>query len=131
MEYLQKSIVLSAFFPSSINSLDKFLKVIKLVKKYNLSLIEFYYEGSRKDMIKETLEKDKLKTVYLGAIASKREGLNLSSLNEVLRERTVEKKTKPVTPKNLCRNLTGFSMTVIITIIKRIRKILIINLTEK
>ena len=91
MEYLQKSIVLSAFFPGSINSLDKFLKAIKLVKKYNLSLIEFYYEGIRKDMIKETIEKGMLKTVYLGAIASKREGLNLSSLNEVLRKRTVEK----------------------------------------
>jgi len=90
MEYLQKSIVLSAFFPGSINSLDKFLKAIKLVKKYNLSLIEFYYEGSRKDIIKKALEKGKIKTVYLGAIASKRKGLNLSSSNEVLRERTVE-----------------------------------------
>ena len=90
MEYLQKSIVLSAFFPSSINLLNKFLKAIKLVKKYNLSLIEFYYEGSRKDIIKEALEKGKLKTIYLGAMASKRKGLNLSSLNEVLRKRTVE-----------------------------------------
>ncbi len=87
---MQKSIVLSTFFPGSINSLDKFLKAIELVKKYNLSLIEFYYEGSRKDMIKEALEKGKLKTVYLGAMASKRKGLNPSSLNEVLRERTVE-----------------------------------------
>lgn len=87
---MQKSIVLSAFFPSSINSLDEFLKAIKLVKKYNLSLIEFYYEGNRKDMIKEALEKDKLKTIYLGAMASKRKSLNLSSLNEGLRKRTVE-----------------------------------------
>lgn len=90
MEYLQKSIVLSAFFPSSINSLDKFLGAIKLVKKYNLSLIEFYYEGSRKDIVKEVLEKGKIKTAYLGAMASKRKGLNLSSLNEALRKRTVE-----------------------------------------
>ena len=80
MEYLQKSIVLSAFFPSSINSLEKFLRAIKLIKKYNLSLIEFYYRGSRKDMIKETLEKGKIKTAYLGVMASKRKGLNLSSL---------------------------------------------------
>lgn len=90
MQYLQKSIVLSAFFPSSINLLNKFIKAIKLVKKYNLSLVEFYYEGNRKDIIKETIEKSKLKTIYLGAMASKRKGLNLSSLNEALRKRTVE-----------------------------------------
>ncbi|GAA0180982.1 hypothetical protein SH2C18_35810 [Clostridium sediminicola] len=85
-----KSIVLPAFFPSSKNSADGFIGALKIIKGYDIDLIEFYYGGDNKQIVKEEIEKNNLQSIYLGAIATKTQKLNLSSLDESLRRKSVE-----------------------------------------
>ena len=75
-----KSIVIPAFFPNSISSYKKLLDPLELVKKYNMEVVEFYYEGNMKHKIKDKLEILDIKVIYLGAISAKIKNLDLSSL---------------------------------------------------
>lgn len=88
---MNKSIVFPAFFPNSINSLEGFEQAVNLIKDYDISVIEFYYEGNQRERIKQILAENKYKSVFLGAILSKREHLNLSSLDERTRREAIEK----------------------------------------
>ena len=87
---MNKSVILPAFFKDTIKNIDSFIEAINLVRKYSISIVEFYYEGNEKERIKEVLEKNNLKRIYLGGMAAKIKRLNLSSLNEYLREKSIE-----------------------------------------
>lgn len=86
----EKSIVLPAFFPNSMENTQHFLNVIKIISDYGISFVEFYYKGNKKEIIREYLMKYNVKSIYLGAMAAKQKGLNLSSQKEELREKAVQ-----------------------------------------
>lgn len=85
-----KSIVLPAFFPSSKSSSDEFIGALKVINGYDIDIIEFYYEGDNKQIVKQEIENNNLQSIYLGAIATKTQKLNLSSLDESLRRKSIE-----------------------------------------
>jgi len=89
-EKFEKSIVLPAFFPISMDNAPHFLEVIKTLKNYNIHFIEFYYKGNDRKTIQEYLTSYNIKSIYLGAMATKQKNLNLSSLNQELREESVQ-----------------------------------------
>ncbi len=89
-EKFEKSIVLPAFFPSSMERAPHFLEAIKTLKNYNIHFIEFYYKGNDRKTIQEYLTSYNIKIIYLGAMAAKQKNLNLSSLNLELREESVQ-----------------------------------------
>ena len=89
-EKFEKSIVLPAFFPSSMERAPHFLEAIKTLKNYNIHFIEFYYKGNDRKTIQEYLTSYNIKNIYLGAMAAKQKNLNLSSLNQELREESVQ-----------------------------------------
>jgi len=90
----KKSIVLPAFFPTSMENAQHFLNAIKTLKNYDICSIEFYYKGNDRKAIKEYLISHDLKSIYLGAMAVKQKNLNLSSLNKELREESVQEMKK-------------------------------------
>jgi len=90
----ERSIILPAFFPSSMENAQHFLKAIKTLKKYDICFIEFYYKGNDKKIIKEYLIRHDIKNIYLGAMAAKQKNLNLSSLNKELREKSIQEMKK-------------------------------------
>ena len=90
----KKSIVLPAFFPSSMENTQHFLNVIKTLKNYDICSIEFYYKGNDKKIIKEYLNSHDINNIYLGAMAAKQKNLNLSSPNKELREESVQEMKK-------------------------------------
>ena len=90
----EKSIVLPAFFPSSMDNTQHFLNTIKILKNYNICSIEFYYKGNGRKKIKEYLSSHDIKSIYLGAMVAKQRNLNLSSLNNELREESVQEMKK-------------------------------------
>ncbi|MHA1747282.1 MAG: hypothetical protein ACTSYF_01400 [Promethearchaeota archaeon] len=51
----EKSIVLPAFFPSSMGNTQHFLNTIKILKNYDICPIEFYYKGNDRKKIKKYL----------------------------------------------------------------------------
>lgn len=85
-----RSIILPMFFPRSMSKYSGFLDALGVIQKNNISMIEFYYQGNNKEVIKKELEKNNFKTIYLGAIAAKTKKLNLSSLDEDLRNKSIE-----------------------------------------
>jgi len=85
----KKSIVLPAFFPSSMENTQHFLNTIKTLKNYDICSIEFYYKGNDRKTIKEYLISHDIKSIYLGAMAAKQKNLNLSSPDKELREESV------------------------------------------
>ncbi len=89
-EKFEKSIVLPAFFPISMDNAPNFLEVIKTLKNYNIHFIEFYYKGNNRKAIQEYLTSYNIKSIYLGAMAAKQKNLSLSSLNRELREESVQ-----------------------------------------
>lgn len=90
MNFLNKSIVLPAFFPNSMENTQHFLNVIRTIRNYDICTIEFYYKGTDKQRIKEYLIDHDIKSIYLGAMAAKQKNLNLSSLNKELREESIQ-----------------------------------------
>jgi len=90
----KKSIVLPAFFPSSMENAQHFLNAIKTLKNYDICSIEFYYKGNDRKTIKEYLISHDIKNIYLGAMAAKQKNLNLSSPNKELREESVQEMKK-------------------------------------
>jgi len=90
----EKSIVLPAFFPNSMENTQHFLNVIKIISNYGISFVEFYYKGNKKEVIREYLVKYNIKSIYLGAMAAKQKGLNLSSQKEKLRGKAVQELKK-------------------------------------
>jgi len=90
----KKSIVLPAFFPSSMENAQHFLNAIRALKNYDIDSIEFYYKGNDRKTIKEYLIFHNIKTIYLGAMAAKQKNLNLSSTNKELREESVQEMKK-------------------------------------
>ena len=90
----KKSIVLPAFFPSSMENAQHFLNAIKTIKNYDICFIEFYYKGNERKIIKEYLISHDIKSIYLGAMAAKQKNLNLSSQNKELREESVQEMKK-------------------------------------
>ena len=86
----KKSIVLPAFFPSSMENAQHFLNAIKTLKNYDICSIEFYYKGNDRKTIKKYLISHDIKIIYLGAMAAKQKNLNLSSSNKELREESVQ-----------------------------------------
>src|SRR5690554_4378573 len=87
---VNKSIILPAFFNKSMEDKGIFIEAVKLVKKNNIDTIEFYYHGRNKEVVKTILNKHNLKSIYLGAMAAKTNNLNISSLNEKERKKSVE-----------------------------------------
>jgi len=90
----KRSIILPAFFPSSMENAQHFLNAIRTLKNYDICSIEFYYKGNDKKRIKEYLTDHDIKSIYLGAMAAKQKNLNLSSLNKELREKSVQEMKK-------------------------------------
>ena len=90
----ERSIVLPAFFQSSMENTQHFLNVIKTLKNYDIYSIEFYYKGNDKKIIKEYLNSHEINSIYLGAMAAKQKNLNLSSPNKELREESVQEMKK-------------------------------------
>jgi len=90
----KKSIILPAFFPSSMENTQHFLNAIKTLKNYDIYSIEFYYKGNDKKIIKEYLNSHEINSIYLGAMAAKQKNLNLSSPNKELREESVQEMKK-------------------------------------
>jgi len=90
----KKSIVLPAFFPSSMENAQHFLNAIRALKNYGICSIEFYYKGNDRKTIKEYLISHDIKSIYLGAMAAKQKNLNLSSQNKELREESVQEMKK-------------------------------------
>ena len=86
----KKSIVLPAFFPSSMENAQHFLNAIRALKNYDICSIEFYYKGNDRKTIKEYLISHDIKSIYLGAMAAKQKNLNLSSQNKEFREDPVQ-----------------------------------------
>jgi len=86
---LENSVVLIAFFPNSIGDDEIFWEALKATKSYNLDFVEFYYKGNDKDKIKDYLEVNDIKNIYLGAMALKQNNLNLSALDEEIREKSI------------------------------------------
>jgi len=85
------SIVLPAFFPSSMDNEKSFLESIKLLNEYGIDVVEFYYKGDDKVRIKKYLNKYGFRSIFLAAMKAKQENLNLSSLNREIRKKSVEK----------------------------------------
>ncbi len=90
----KKSIVLPAFFPSSMENAQHFLNAIRTLREYDIYSIEFYYKGNDKKTIKEYLIGHNTKSIYLGAMAAKQKNLNLSSQNKKLRKESVQEMKK-------------------------------------
>ena len=90
----KKSIVLPAFFPSSMENTQHFLNAIRALTNYDIDSIEFYYKGNDRKTIKEYLISHDIKSIYLGAMAAKQKNLNLSSPNKDLREESVQEMKK-------------------------------------
>jgi sugar phosphate isomerase/epimerase len=90
----KKSIVLPAFFPSSMENAQHFLNAIRTLKNYDICSIEFYYKGNYRKTIKEYLISHDIKSIYLGAMAAKQKNLNLSSPNKELREESAQEMKK-------------------------------------
>jgi len=86
----EKTIILPAFFPSSIENVQHFLNATKILNNYDICSIEFYYKGNDRKRIKEYLIGHNIKSIYLGAMAAKQKNLNLSSINKDLREESVQ-----------------------------------------
>ena len=91
---MNESIILPAFFKGSISDIDLFIEAINIVKKYNISTVEFFYDGKEKEQVKSTLQENNLKSIYLGAITAKVNKLNLSSIDEDLRKTSVNELKK-------------------------------------
>lgn len=87
---MEKSIVFPAFFPQSNYSIQEFRRALHSISHYDISTIEFCYQGREKSQLKETLQDSDLHSIYLGAKVAKNDKLNLSSLDNKLRERSVE-----------------------------------------
>ncbi|HZK12283.1 MAG TPA: hypothetical protein VFD10_08085 [Atribacterota bacterium] len=66
----KKSIVLPAFFPSSMENAQHFLNAIRALKNYDICSIEFYYKGNDRKTIQEFLVSHDIKSIYLGAMAA-------------------------------------------------------------
>ncbi len=90
----KKSIVLPAFFPSSMENAQHFLNAIRALKNYDICSIEFYYKGNDRKTIQEYLVSHDIKSIYLGAMAAKQKNLNLSSQNKELKEESVQEMKK-------------------------------------
>jgi len=90
----KRSIILPAFFPSSMENAQHFLNAIKTLKNYDICSIEFYYKGNDKKRIKEYLNSHDINSIYLGAMAAKQKNLNLSSQNKELRKESVQEMKK-------------------------------------
>jgi len=85
----EKSIILPAFFPSSMENVQHFLNAISTLKNYDICSIEFYYKGNGRKTIKKYLISHNIKNIYLGAMAAKQKNLNLSSLNKEFKRKLV------------------------------------------
>lgn len=90
----ERSIILPAFFPSSMENAQHIFNAIRILKNYGIYSIEFYYKENDKKLIQEYLINNDIKSIYLGAIAAKQKKLNLSSLNKELREKSVQEMKK-------------------------------------
>jgi len=90
----ERSIVLPAFFPSSMENAQHFLKAIRTLANYDIYSIEFYYKGNDRKTIKKYLIGHNIKSIYLGAMAAKQKNLNLSSPDKELREESVQEMKK-------------------------------------
>jgi len=90
----RKSIVLPAFFPSSMENVKHLFDAIETLKEYDIYFVEFYYKGNDKKVVREYLINHNIKSIYLGAMAAKQKNLNLSSLNKELREKSVQEMKK-------------------------------------
>ena len=90
----ESSIVLPAFFPSSMENAQHFLNAIRTLANYDIYSIEFYYKGNDRKTIKKYLISHDIKSIYLGAMAAKQKNLNLSSPNKELREESVQEMKK-------------------------------------
>ena len=86
---IANSIVLPAFFPSSMDNEKSFLEAIKLLNEYGIDVVEFYYKSNDKDRIKKYLDKYGFRSIFLAAMKAKQENLNLSSLDENTRKRSL------------------------------------------
>jgi len=91
---MNKSIILPAFFKGSISDINLFVEAINIVKKFNISTVEFFYDGKEKEHVKSILKENNLKSIYLGAITAKINKLNLSSVDEGLRKTSVNELKK-------------------------------------
>jgi len=89
-DVIKKSIVLPAFFPSSMENEKYFLESIKLLKEYSIDVVEFYYKGNNRENVKKYLDTYGLKSIYLAAMKAKQENLNLSSLSKEIREKSIK-----------------------------------------
>jgi len=85
----KKSIVLPAFFPSSMENVKYFLDAIETLEDYDICSVEFYYKGNDQKTVREYLINHNIKSIYLGAMAAKQKNLNLSSPDKELREESV------------------------------------------
>ena len=86
---MDKSIVLPGFFPGSTESIDVFQEALDIIKLYDIRWIEFYYSGKNKNEVKKLLEESNLESIYLGAMAAKTKGLNISSLDKDIRVNSI------------------------------------------
>ena len=85
---MKKSFVLSASFPSSKISAERFEKSLAKIKPYGFSVVEYYIEGHDADKTAKML--NGWESVFLSAALQKQAGLNPSSCDAAERARAVE-----------------------------------------
>jgi sugar phosphate isomerase/epimerase len=87
---MEKSIVLPAFFPDTINSIKSIKGALDYLLQFNIKWIEFYYTKGKDKKLKKLLSTYDYNYIYLGAMHAKLNNLNISYVNDSLREKSVE-----------------------------------------
>lgn len=87
---MDKSIVLPAFFPETIDSIDKMKEALDYLLKFDIKWIEFYYKKNKSKKLKDLLKEYDYSYIYLGAMHAKINNLNISSINDSIRNNSIE-----------------------------------------
>jgi len=85
------SAVITAFFPDSVADIKAAVKAIEIAAEHNIKSVEVYCEEKDAAEMKETLNKYRLQSVFVGAYLQKKNGLRLCDENEERRSCAVSK----------------------------------------
>jgi sugar phosphate isomerase/epimerase len=87
---IRLSAVITGFFPESVTKASATARAIELCAKLGFDTVEFFYEGEEKELIGRACRSTKMSSIFLPALALKRERLDLGDPDERRRREAVE-----------------------------------------
>ncbi|MGA2761783.1 MAG: TIM barrel protein [Spirochaetia bacterium] len=88
---MRRSVVVSAFFPSSASSEKAQIEAMECIAATapSVDTLEFYFEGGFSPRISDTLRRLEMASIFLAAVKTKRDHLDLAATDPAERERAL------------------------------------------